>query len=112
MGIADGMSRLLTAIRGRSTIEDAIGTDAEWEWGENTKGGKPDKAVRGALVMRAVMVERWIGDGIRNSTTAVARVEEQDEDRLHEGGLMEGRKEMERRKWGKFLFSEMYRRIV
>lgn len=33
MGIADGMSRLPTALMGRAAVEDTIETDAQWNWG-------------------------------------------------------------------------------
>lgn len=110
MGIADGMSRLPKAMMGRSSIEDAIGTDAKCDWGQ-PGGGEENKAVRGTMAIRAVMVKAWV-ETLATGTVAMARTEETVRTEEEGAGWADGRMEMGRQKWGRFLLSNMYRRIV
>ena len=107
MGIADGMSRLPTALMGRTAIEDAIGTDAGWIWNEQG-GRRVVEIVRGATAIREMMSEDWQGE---------RRADEVNDERDQKEGDMawewsERAREMRRLKWERFLSSDMYRKIV
>ena len=95
MGIADGMSRLPSCLMGKAYAEDAIGLDANIDWGTN--GGK-GAVTNGNLGVRSA---RRVGIGMGDHDPG--------------GGneiLEEGASVLRWARWKKFLLSGFFRKVM
>ena len=116
MGIADGMSRLPTALMGRAAIEDAMGTDIKWDWkgtGHGHANRSQDGVITGAMAMRVALEQVCRAEGTELEIQPEVEGGECGEQlRTSSGEWDEGMRELRRDKWQRFLLSDMYRKIV